>query len=154
MNEPNIVQAFPVKLPTLWRQAFPACLMGAVVGRTLAWMNGAAFSLPNTLPLMVMAAVLVALVYFLQPTLAGPEGVKSMNAWGFRRQIAWADIQSVSFGRYYVLQPSFKLVSKDGATCWIARDSRNLPGLHQMALRHGGPDHPLTKALETPLYAA
>jgi hypothetical protein len=146
------MKPFPVKIPTLWRQAFPGLLMGGVVARCIEWTQGQAFSLPNTLPMMAVAAVLVAVAYFFQPTLAGAAGLKLMSAWGFRRQVAWHDIQSVTLARLFWVQPSLKLTDGAGRAHWIARDTKDLRGLHALALQHGGKDHPLTRALETPLF--
>jgi hypothetical protein len=117
------------------------------------WLQGEPFSLPNTLPLMAVSAVLVALTYYLQPTLAGPSGLKAMTAWGLRRAVNWSDIESVSFARYYFMQPSLKLVDRQRRAYWIAKDTRDMGGLYQRALAHGGASHPLTRALETPLHA-
>jgi hypothetical protein len=147
------MKAFPVKLPTLWRQIFPSLVAGAVLGNGLRWLRGEPFSLPETLPLMLTAAVVVAATYFFSPTLAGAEGLKVMTAWGFRRPVRWEEIQSVSFARLYFFQPSFKLVTARGRSYWIARDTKDMAGLHALAFARGGPDHPLTRALETPLYA-
>jgi hypothetical protein len=117
------------------------------------WLQGQPFSLPNTLPLMGVAALFVAIVYFLQPTLAGPAGLKVMNTWGFRRQLEWSNIKAVSLGRLYLVQPSLKIVDGKGRAYWIARDTKDMKGLYAIARSCGGPDHPLTKALETPLFA-
>ena len=115
-------------------------------------MNGEPFSWPNTMPLMVIAAVMVVALYFLQPTLCGESGVKAVNTWGFRRHVAWSEIKSVSVGRLYLIQPSLKLVDSEGRSYWIARDTKDLRSMHTLAKAHGGPGHPLTVALETPLY--
>ena len=147
------MKAFRVKIPTLWRQASAGLLLGAFTARLLLWWEGEPFSLPNTLPLMGVAAVVVALLYLFSPTLAGPAGLKVMNAWGFRRPVAWAEIERVSFARMYFVQPALKLVTTAGRTYWIARDTKDLDGLHALALVHGGQGHPLTQALETPLHA-
>lgn len=147
------MQAFPVRLPTLWRQAFPGLVLGAIVGRVALWLDGQPFSFPNTVPLMVIAAVFVVLLHVLQPTRAGEAGLQVMTIWGFRRRLRWPDINTVTFARWYGLQPSLKLVDHQGRSHWIARDTRNLAGLHALALAHGGADHPLTRALQTPLHA-
>ncbi len=146
------MKAFPVKPQTLWRQAFPGLLLGAVASRVVTWVNGEPFSWPNTMPLMVIAAVMVVALYFLQPTLCGESGVKAVNTWGFRKHVAWSEIKSVSLGRLYLIQPSLKLVDSEGRSYWIARDTKDLRSMHTLAKAHGGPGHPLTVALETPLY--
>ena len=147
------MKSFPVKIPTLWRQAFPGLVLGALVARFMMWFQGEPFSIPNTLPLMGVAAVMVALTYFFQPTLAGPDGLKAMNSFGFRQFVKWSDVQQVTFGRLYWVQPSLKLVDQKGRAYWIARDTKDMKGLHSLALACGGPQHPLVKALETPLFA-
>jgi hypothetical protein len=158
IQQPPAIQAdsalkpFPVKLPTLWRQAFPGLVLGGVVGSGVEWIQGQAFSLPNTLPLMVAAALLVALTYFLQPTLVGAPGLKLMTAWGFRRHVPWSEIKTVSMARLFLVQPSLKLTDSAGRAYWIAKDTKDLRGLHALAVLHGGKDHPLTRALETPLF--
>jgi hypothetical protein len=146
------MKPFPVKVQTLWRQAFPGLVLGGVVGRGVEWIQGQAFSLPNTLPMMAVAAIIVAMGYFLQPTLGGATGLKLMSVWGFRRHVAWSDIQTVSLARLLLVQPSLKVTDNAGRTHWIARDTKDLHGLHALALRHGGKTHPLTLALETPLF--
>jgi hypothetical protein len=146
------LKAFPIKIQTLWRQAFPGLVMGAAVARVIDWTQGLPFSWPNTLPLMAVAALIVVTGYFLQPTLVGAEGLKAMTIWGFRRHIRWADIQAVSLTRLYLVQPSLRLTDSTGRSYWIARDTKNLQGLHALALQHGGKSHPLTVALETPLF--
>jgi hypothetical protein len=147
------MRAFRVKIPTLWRQAFPGLMLGAVVGRLSRWIQGEPFSWPETLPMMAIAAVLVMSIYYLQPTLGGPQGIKAMNSWGFRRALKWSDIVSVGFGRMYGMQPSLKLLDRHGRAHWIARDTKDLGALHRLAVEHGGAHHPLAQALETPLHA-
>jgi hypothetical protein len=144
--------AFRVKLPALWRQVFPGLLAGAVVGRVLLWLEGKPFSWPQTLPLMAVAAVVVVLVHVLQPARAGAGGLLLMTTWGYRRRLAWADIVSAEFGRFVFL-PSLRLKDTRGRSHWIERDILGLPALYALAREHGGPAHPLTRALETPLYA-
>lgn len=147
------MKPFRVKIPTLWRQAFPGLALGGIVGRLSLWIQGEPFSLPNTLPLMAIAAVLVVLMHYLQPTMAGEDGIKAMNSWGVRRFLKWSDIASVTFGRMYGVQPSLKLTDRNGRAYWIARDTKHLGALHALAVEHGGRTHPLARALETPLHA-
>ncbi len=144
---------FRVKLPTLWRQAFPGLVLGAVVGRVSLWIQGEPFSLPNTLPLMAIAAAMVVVLYYFSPTLAGQQGIKAMNSWGVRRLVPWSEVESVSFARMYWIQPSLKLIDHAGRAYWIARDTKDLRGLHAITVQFGGSSHPLAKALEVPLYA-
>ena len=102
---------------------------------------------------MLMAAVMVVLLHYFQPTMAGSSGIKAMNSWGYRRLVKWTDIESVSFGRLYFIQPSLKIIDNRGRTHWIAKDTKDLRGLHSIASEFGGAKHPLTVALETPLFA-
>lgn len=146
------MQSFPVKLPTLWRQVFPGLVLGALLGRASQALQGETFSWPHTAPLMVAAAVVVLLGHALQPTQAGPAGLRAMTPWGFRRAVPWDDIASASFARMFLLQPSIRLLDKQGRSYWIARDTKNLPGLHGVAQTYGGRSHPLTRVLEVPLY--
>jgi hypothetical protein len=146
------LKSFPVKIPTLWRQAFPGLVLGALVARVNLWVQGEPFSLPNTLPLMGVAAVVVITIYFFQPTLCGASGLKVMNGWGIRKFVAWPEIGQVTLGRLYFIQPSLKLTDLQGRTFWIARDTKDLLGLHTLAVKYGGSSHPLTLALETPLF--
>lgn len=146
------MKSFPVKIQTLWRQAFPGLLLGAVVGRASLWVQGQPFSWPESWPLMAAAAVMVSALYFFQPTLAGAAGLKAMQFWGLRRFVAWADVREVSFARLYFVQPSLRLVDKHGRVYWIARDTRDLLGLYGLVKQHAGAGHPLTRALETPLF--
>ena len=128
-------------------------MLGAIVGRVSLWVQGQPFSLPSTLPLMVIAAVMVALMYYLLPTMAGERGVKAMNTWGIRRLVPWTEIESVTFARWYFVQPSLKLVDRRGNVYWIAKDTKDLGALHAISVHYGGAAHPLAQALETPLHA-
>ncbi len=147
------MKPFRVKIPTLWRQAFPGMMLGGIIGRLSVWIKGEPFSLPNTLPLMALAAFVVVVIYYFQPTLAGKDGVKAANSWGTRKLLKWSDIQSVTFGRLYLLQPSLRLIDGRGRSHWIAKDTKDLGGLHTLAVEYGGKKHPLARALETPLHA-
>ncbi|MBX3635424.1 MAG: hypothetical protein KF683_08575 [Rubrivivax sp.] len=147
------MQSFPVKIPSLWRQSLGGMTAGAVAARLLQWAQGEPFSWPASLPMMGTAAVLVALVYFLQPTRAGSEGLKLMTSWGLRRTLPWSAVRQVTLARLHLLQPALKVLDHEGRVYWIDRETKNLRGLHELALRHGGEDHPLTRALRTPLHA-
>ena len=147
------MKPFRVKIISLWRLAFPSVLIGAVTAHLILWMQGEPFSLPNTLPLMAVAAVPVVLMHYFQPTMAGEQGVKAINIWGIRKLVNWPDIQSVTFARYYLVQPSLRLVDQGGQTYWISKDTKNLGALYALAIKHGGTNHPLARALETPMHA-
>ena len=146
------MNSYPVKIFTLWHQASQGLLLGAVVGRVSLWLQGAAFSWPDTLPFMGFTAVTVTLVYFFQPTVCGAHGLKVMTTWGFRRSLRWDQVTQVGFARLYLLQPSFKLLDDKGRAYWISRDTKDLKGLYADSLRFGGVTHPLTRALQTPLF--
>jgi hypothetical protein len=128
-------------------------MIGAVAAKLKHWLLGEPFTMPNTLPFMVLAAVVVAFSYFVQPTLAGARGLRAMRSWGWRSHVRWEEITQVTFARYYLVQPSFRLLDNSGKVYWIARETKDMKGLHAIAREFGGPSHPLTKALETPLYA-
>jgi hypothetical protein len=144
---------FPIKITALWRQVFPALMLGGVLGQGAAWWRGQSLSLPNSLPIMAFAAVIVVALHAFYPTLAGPNGLGLMNRWGLRRRVTWGDIFEVRLVRQYGMYPSLRIRCAHGGVYWIAMDSANLPQLYALALRHGGPDHPLAIALATPLYA-
>lgn len=146
------VNSYRVKIPTLWHQASQGLLLGAVAARLSQWLQGAPFSWPDTLPFMGFTAVAVTIVYFFQPTKCGPQGLMAMTPWGVRRHVAWDQIKEVTFGRLYLLQPSLKLIDAQGRTFWISRDTKDLRGLHTDSMKFGGPLHPLTVALQTPLF--
>jgi hypothetical protein len=146
------MKSFPVKIPTLWRQAFPGLVIGELIGRVSLLVQGEPYALPNTLPLMGVAAVVVMMTYFFQPTLCGASGLKLMSAWGYRRSVTWPEITQVTFDRLYWIQPSLRLTDRRGRSHWIARDTKDLKGLHSLSTQHGGAAHPLTAALETPLF--
>lgn len=146
------MQNFPVRLPALWRQAFPGLLAGAVASRAWSWLQGEPFSWPQTLPLMLVAAVLVVVMHLLLPTQAGPEGLVLGTRWGWRCHVNWEDIVEVQHARLFPAQPGLKLRDRAGRIYWVPRDTQDLPGLHALALARGGPAHPLTQALERPMY--
>ena len=101
---------------------------------------------------MGITALVVTVVYFFQPTMCGAQGLKVMTTWGFRRIVRWEQVTQVGFARLYLLQPSFKLVDDRGRAYWISRDTKDLKGLYAESLRFGGAAHPLTRALQTPLF--
>jgi hypothetical protein len=146
------MQSFPTRLPALWRQAFPGLTAGAVAASGWSWLEGEAFSWPQTWPLMLLAAVLVLAMYQLLPTRAGPEGLVLNNAWGGRGRVAWEDIVEARHARLFPLLPAIRVRTQQGRVYWIPRETQNLPGLHTLARSRGGPEHPLTRALEVPMY--
>ena len=102
---------------------------------------------------MGFTAGAVAIVYFLQPTMCGAQGLRLMTIWGFRRSLSWEQIAQVTFARLYLLQPSLKLIDSQGRIYCISRETKDNDGLYAEALKFGGPAHPLTRALQTPLHA-
>ena len=108
-------------------------MLGAAGAKFKHWLQGEPLPMPNTLPYMVLAAVVVAYSYFIQPTMAGPKGMKAMRSWGWRSVVGWTEIADVTFARYYLLQPSFRLVDVKGRVYWIARDTKDLKGLYAIA---------------------
>lgn len=146
------MQRFPVRLPALWRQAFPGVMAGAVAGQALGWLQGEPFSWPQSLPLMAVAAITVVLVHLLMPTEAGPEGLKLGTFWGWRRDVAWEDIASAEHLRGVPLVVGIRLRDRQGRSYLLPRDTVGLPALHALARSRGGPEHPLTRALEMPMY--
>jgi hypothetical protein len=149
---PAGMQAFRAKPVVLWRLTFPSLLLGAFTAAALRWFAGKPFSWPDTLPLMLIAAVIVVLTYVLQPTLAGAAGLRVLNTWGTRSFLGWGEVVRVDFARLYGLQPSLRLRDQRGRSYWIARESSGLQTLWRLAVQHGGPQHPLALALQTPLY--
>jgi hypothetical protein len=146
------MQAFRVRPVALWRLTFPSLVLGALLGSLPGWWAGRAVVWPDTVPLMAVAAVMVVLTYWLQPTLAGPAGLRVMNSWGVRGFVGWSEVASVELARLYGLQPSLRLRNHRGRSYWIARDSERLQDLWALAVQHGGAQHPLALALQTPLY--
>jgi hypothetical protein len=147
------MQSFRVKLPALWRQTFPALVIGASLAQVINWLEGQPWSWPPTLLLMGIAAVMVLGMHWLQPTQAGPQGLRLMGADGLRRAVRWDEIVEVRMGRMHGLQPALRIIDRRGRSLWLPRDTHDLRGLHALALHHGGAEHPLTRALATPLYA-
>lgn len=146
------MQRFPVRLPALWRQAFPGVMAGAVAGQAWGWLQGEAFSWPQSLPMMVTAVITVVLVHLLMPTEAGPDGLKLGTFWGWRRSVAWEDIVSAEHLRGVPLMVGIRLRDRQGRNYLLPRDTVGLPTLHALAHARGGPRHPLTLALEVPMY--
>lgn len=144
---------FPLKLSALWRQIYPALLLGALTSQVIEWLRGNPFSLPSMFPLMAMATVYVLYSHWLYPPMAGPNGLSLLNMWGARRPIAWDEVSEVRLARQYGIYPSLRVRNKQGQVYWIGTDCTRLADLHALAERHGGPQHPLALALATPLYA-
>ena len=144
-------QSFPVKLGALWRQVFPVATATALVSALSRWAAGHPFSLPSTLPLAAVAAVIVIGMHALRPVQAGPNGILLLRRTGQRRRVPWESITSVSFGRRLPLEPAFRVADSSGRVHWLPRHTANLRALQRLVVQYGGPAHPLARALETPI---
>jgi len=144
-------QPFRVRLGALWRQVFPVATAAAVASATGRWASGQPFSLPSTLPLAVVAGVIVLGMHWLRPVRANEQGILLLRRSGGRRFLPWASISSVSFGRRLPLEPAFRIVDSSGAVLWLPRHTANLRALQLLAVQYGGDTHPLARALETPV---
>jgi Bacterial PH domain len=142
---------FRVKLGALWRQVFPVATAAALASAISRWAAGQPFSLPSTLPLAVVAAVIVLGMYWFRPVQVGPEGILLLRRTGQRRLVPWHSITSVSFGRRLPLEPAFRVADSGGQVHWLPRHTANLRELQLLVAHHGGPAHPLARALETPI---
>jgi hypothetical protein len=114
--------------------------------------------LPTRLPVlwrvMAVAAPSVVMLYLAFPARAGSAGLKLFDAWGFPRRVGWAEVHEVRLSRwaYLLWAPSLRVQLHDGRVRWLPRETRGLAELHALALREGGPAHPLVAALQTPLH--
>ncbi len=145
---------FPIKLPALWRQIYPALLIAAIVGQGYEWLQGGSFNLTRVMPMLMAASVFYVLhMYWFCPTLAGVAGLKLINGWGWRRRVAWSEIVEVHQARRLKCIPSLRVVCASGQVYWFDTEIANLAKLHSIALEAGGPEHPLVMALSTPQYA-
>jgi hypothetical protein len=142
---------FRVKLGALWRQVFPVATAAALASALARWAAGDPFSLPSTLPLALVAAVIVLGMHWFRPVLAGEEGVVLLRRSGARRLVPWASFASVGFGRRLPLEPAFRITDTAGTVYWLPLHTANLRELQRLAARNGGPAHPLARALETPV---
>jgi hypothetical protein len=143
---------FPLKLAAQWRQIYIPLLIGAVLGQGYSWLQGGSFSVPSV-ELMAVAAFYVGYMHLFHPMRAGASGLRLINGWGMRRQVAWESIVEVRHARQFGLLPSFRVLSDNGNVYWISSEIANLAGLHALATQYGGPEHPLALALATPQYA-
>lgn len=144
----------PIRLPVLWRLTVLSLTLGALMSRLWAWSQGGAFGGVPTLAVTAMAVPMVLLMYLLMPARAGEAGLRLYDAWGWPRRLDWDQIAEVRLARWPSLlyAPALALVSRQGRVLWLPRDSGGLGALHALALRRVGADHPLVRALETPLH--
>jgi hypothetical protein len=143
--------AFRVRITALWRQVFPVATAAALASAISRWAAGQPFSLPSTLPLAVVAAVIVLGMYWLRPVQVKQEGILLLRRTGRRRLVPWQSITSVSFGRRLPLEPAFRVADSSGQIHWLPRQTANLRALQQLVVQYGGASHPLARALETPI---
>jgi hypothetical protein len=148
-----VVRLFP-RLPALWRACATGATLGVAIGAGLRWLDGGAFVWPQALWLMAATAVGVLLTYITNPTLADGRGLRAMSQLGWPVRVAWADIAAVELRPWWTMwrAPALCVVTASGRRLWLMRESHGLAALHALAVREGGPDHPLVRALETPLH--
>ena len=139
----------------MWRIAFPIGVAGALCGRAYRYfVDGIPFSWPVSIALVLVIATVVAAITYLQPTVVSQDGVKANTALGVRQSAAWPDIVEVTLTKQLKVLPSFRLKLSSGKVLWIPRETRNLTAMHELACEYGGENHPLARALRTPLYLA
>jgi hypothetical protein len=149
----------PVLLRTkpavLWRLAMLGLIIGAAIAAALRMLEGDSFRMPPPWLLPCLAALSVLGMYFFSAAKADDQGLLLFTSWGFRRRVAWVDVHAVELMRWpWVLwAPALRFTDARGRRLWLIRESQNLAALHQRALRVVGPDHPLVRALQTPLHA-
>jgi hypothetical protein len=144
---------FPLKISALWRQIYPALMVGGCLGQGYEWLRGGTFHLPNLMMIMGVAVLFVLYMRLIHPTMAGGTGLKLINGWGLRRPVAWDEIIEVRHARQFGFIPSLRIVASKGRVYWIGTEIGNLAELHALATTYGGPQHPLATALATPQYA-
>ena len=135
----------------MWRQVFPVATAAALASAISRWAAGQPFSLPSTLPLAAVAAVIVLGMYWLRPVQVSPEGILLLRRTGQRRLVPWQSITSVSFGRRLPLEPAFRVADSAGQIHGLPRHTANLRALQLLVAQYGGVAHPLARALETPI---
>jgi hypothetical protein len=151
---PAYTLRLPTRLPLLWRVMVLSLTLGALAARALAWLEGADFSSVPTLVIFAVAVPSVMWTYLGLPAQAGEAGLRLFDTWGFRRRVSWEDVRSVSLRRWpsMVFAPALRVELTDGRVRWLPRETHGLAELHALAQRRVGPEHPLVRALETPLH--
>lgn len=144
----------PTRLPLLWRLMVLSLTLGVLLARALDWLQGEPFRGVPTLFVMALAAPSVLLWHFGFAGRAGEQGLKLFDAAGFPRRVRWDEIEAARLARwpYLLWAPALRVQLRDGRVRWLPRETQGLAGLHALALRVGGPAHPLVQALETPLH--
>lgn len=142
------------RLPALWRACATGLMVGAVLGSLHRWLRGEPFLWPEATLMMAVTGGLVLVTYALMPARADENGVETFDPIGRRRHLPWAGITRVELRPWWAMWGAQALcfVTADGRRRWLPRDTRGLDGLHALVLRAAGPQHPLTRALETPLH--
>lgn len=145
----------PMRWPLLWRISLVSVALGVALARVEAYSRGAAWGTWPTLLVMGTAAGAALLSYFLMMLRAGEGGLLLFNSWGVRRHVGWDEVRQAGLRRmpWLLFAPALALELHDGRRYWLPRDTQNLAALHALALRLGGPAHPLLRVLETPLHA-
>jgi hypothetical protein len=103
---------------------------------------------------MAATAATVLLGYATMPALADGRGVRAMTQLGWPVRVAWADIVAVELRPWWAMwrAPALCIVTAAGRKRWLLRESHGLAALHALAQSAGGAEHPLVRALETPLH--
>jgi hypothetical protein len=144
-------QAFPLKPGALWRSVWLGTLAGVFLTASIDWLSGKPFSFRTTAGVVAGAAAGCVFLYFFACTRANAERLLITDSRGIRRRLRWPDIAEVVFTRRWGF-PQWRITSAAGKAHWLSRETKNLRGLYELARQHGGPDHPLVKALERPVY--
>ncbi len=144
----------PTRLPLLWRLMVLSLTLGTLLARGADWLQGEPFRAVPTLFVMALAGPSVLLWYYGLAARAGEVGLKLFDNTGLPRRVGWDEIQSARLARwpYLLWAPSLRVQLSNGRVRWLPRETQGLDELHALALRVGGVEHPLVKALETPLH--
>jgi hypothetical protein len=144
-------QSFPLKLGALWRAVWFGTLVGVFLTASIDLMRGEPFSFRTTAGVVAGAVVACLFMYFVVCTRANSKRLLIANSLGTRRNLPWGDIVEVTYTKRWGY-PQWRLTSASGKHHWLARDTKNLSKLYQLAREHGGENHPLVRALEKPIY--
>jgi hypothetical protein len=144
-------QSFPLKPGALWRAVWLGTLVGVFFTASIDWLRGEPFSFRTTAGVVAGAAVACLFMYFVVCTRVNSTRLLITDSSGMRRDLRWDEISDVTFTKRWGF-PQWCLTSISGKYHWLARDTKNLRGLYELARKHGGENHPLVKALEKPIY--
>lgn len=151
MQAPLLRHSFRTNPMALWRQVSPVWLGTASALSVAHWLAGTPLAWPAILQPSFAVAAMVAVLFLFRPVRISAEGVFALNRLGFPRFMAWHSVAEVGFGRRHPLEPGFQLRDVDGRKRWIPRHTMRLREMQQLAVRFGGREHPLARALETPV---